>query len=73
MTNHSQYTVHLMNSIKGEKYMTPKDESHRSEGIQYVTGEQWRATTNSHQKNEVAGPKQKRCSVVDVSADGSKI
>ena len=53
--------------------MTPKDESHRSEGIQYVTGEQWRATTNSHQKNEVAGPKQKRCSVVDVSADGSKI
>ena len=37
MTNHSQYTVHLMNSIKGEKYMTPKDESHRSEGAQYAT------------------------------------
>ena len=37
------------------------------------TGEEWRATTNSSRKNEVAGPKWKRHSVVDVSAGKSKV
>ena len=36
-------------------------------------GEKWRTTTNSSRKNEVAGPEQKRCPVVDVSGDEIKI
>ena len=39
--------------------MTLKDESPRSEGVQFATGEEWRTTTNSSRKNEAAGPKQK--------------
>ena len=31
----------------------------RSEGVQYATGEQWRAITYSSRKNEAAGPKWK--------------
>ena len=31
--------------------MTPKDESRRSEGVQYAAGEEWR------RMNEAAGPK----------------
>ena len=53
--------------------MTPKDESLRSEGVQYATWEERRTTTNSPRKDEAAGPTQKRCSAVDVSADESKI
>ena len=53
--------------------MTLKDESPRSEGVQYATVEERRRTTNSLRKNEAAGPKWKRCSVVDVSGDESKI
>ena len=62
-----------MNCIKGQKYMTMKDEFPRSEGVQYATGEEQKTTTNSPRKNEVVGPKWKRCSVVDVSSDESKI
>ena len=61
-----------MNCIKGEKAMTLKDEYHRFESVQYVTGEEQR-TTNNPRKNELAGPKQIQLSVVDVSGDGSKI
>ena len=53
--------------------MTLEDEPLRSEGVIYATGEEWRAITNSSRKNEVAGPKWKRHSVVDVSGDESKI
>ena len=45
----------------------------RSEGVQYATREEYRAITNSSRKNEVAGPKQKQCSVVDVSGGESKV
>ena len=38
--------------------------------FQYATGEEWR---NSSRKNEKAEPKQKQCSVVDVSGDESKV
>ena len=57
----SQYTCHenLVNHIKGQKVMTLKEESPRSEGFQYATGEEQRGATNSPRKNEVAGPKQK--------------
>ena len=43
----------------------------RSEGVQYATGEEWRRTTISTKKNEVAGPKWKQRSVVDLSGDES--
>ena len=39
--------------------MTPQAEPPRLEGVQYATGEEQRAVTNSSRKNEVAGPKQK--------------
>ena len=42
----------------------------RLEGVQCATGEQQRAITNSSRSNEVAGPKQKLLSVVDVSGTG---
>ena len=42
-------------------------------GLKYATEEEWRRTTNSPRKNEVAEPKRKRHSVVDVSGDKSKI
>ena len=44
-----------------------------SEGVQYATGEEQRRTANSPRKNEVAGPKRKWWSVVDVSGDESKM
>ena len=36
-------------------------------------GKEWRAITYSSRKNEVDGPKQKQCPVVDVSGGESKI
>ena len=53
--------------------MTPNNESPRSEGVYYATGEEQRRITNSPRMNEVAGPKQIGCTVVDVSGDESKI
>ena len=35
--------------------MIPEDEHLRLEGDQHVTGEEWRAITNSSRKNDVAG------------------
>ena len=51
--------------------MMPENELPRLEFVQYVTHEEWRAITNSSKKNEVAGLKQKRCSLVDVSGGKS--
>ena len=45
-----------MNGMKRQKDMTLEDEPHRLEGIQYATGEEQKAITNSSKKNEVAGP-----------------
>ena len=61
-----------MNSMKRQKYMMPEGEPPRSEGVQYATGEEQRAITNSSRKKEVAGSKRKQCSVVDVSGGKSK-
>ena len=58
-----------MNCIKRHKDMTLKDESARSESVQYATGEEQRITTKSPRETEAAGPKQKHCSLVDVSGD----
>ena len=46
-----------MNSMKRQKDMTPEDETPRLEGVQYATGEEQRAITNSSRNNEVAGPR----------------
>ena len=53
--------------------MTVEDEPSRSEGVQYVAGEEWRVITNSPRKNEAAEPKQKWHSAVDVSGGESKV
>ena len=58
-----------MNSMKGQKDMTLKDELPTLVGAQYATGDQWR---NNSRKNEETEPKQKQHPVVDVSGDGSK-
>ena len=62
-----------MYSMKRQKDMTPEDEPPRSEGVQYATGEEQRAVGNSSRKNDVAGPKQERHSVVNVSGGESTV
>ena len=59
-----------INSMKGQKYRTLKDELPRSVGAQYATGDQWR---NNFRKNEEMEPKQKQYPVVDVTGDGRKV
>ena len=59
-----------MNSMKGQKNMTLKDEFPRSVGAQYDTGEEWR---NHFRKNEEMGPKQKQPPVVDGTDGRSKV
>ena len=56
-----------MNSMKGQKIMTLKDELPRLLGAQYATGEEWR---NNSRKSEEMEPKQKQCPVMDVTDDG---
>ena len=52
MANHSSAChEHPMSSMKKQKDMTPEDEPSSSEGVQYATGEEQRATTNSSRKN----------------------
>ena len=58
-----------MNSVRRQKEMPLEDEPH----IFHMTGEEQRAIMNSSRKNEAAGPKQKQCSVVDVSGGESKV
>ena len=43
------------------------------QAVQYATGKEWTAITNNLRKNEAVGPKQKWCSVVDVSGGESKV
>ena len=45
--------------MKSQKDMIPEDETPRSKGVQYGTGEELRAITKSSRKNEVDGPKGK--------------
>ena len=53
--------------------MTLEDEPPRPESVQYATGEEQRAITNSSRKNEAARPRQKRRSVVNVSGSESNV
>ena len=57
---------------KEERYDT-KRWAPRLEGVPHATREEQRAITNSFRKNEAAGPKWIRCSVVDVSGSESKV
>ena len=59
-----------MNNMKRKKDRTLKDESPRSVGAQYATGEQWR---NNSRKNERIEPKQKQHPVVNGTGDGTKV
>ena len=60
-SNTLQYSCHEnpMNTMKRQKGIMPEDEPPRLEGVQYATGEEWWAITNSSRKNELAGPKPK--------------
>ena len=72
--NSLQYCLeNPMNSMKKQKDMTPENEPLRSEGVQYATGEEQRAITNSSRKNEASGPKRKQCSVMNVSGGERKV
>ena len=62
-----------MYSMKRQNDMTLEDNPPRLEGVQYPTGEEWRAITNSSRKNEAAGPKRKQHSVMDASSGESKV
>ena len=59
-----------MNSMKGQKDMTQKDEPPRLVGVQYATGGK---QINSSRKNGEDKPKWKECPVVDVPGDESKV
>ena len=63
----------LMNSIKGQKDMAPKDESPRSEGVQDAPGKERRRSTNSPRMHEAPGPNWIWHTVVDVSGEERKI
>ena len=53
-----------MNSMERKK-----DELPSSVGAQYAAGDQWR---NNSRKNEETEPKQKQCTFVDETSDGTK-
>ena len=63
--------THSMDSMKRQKDMIPEDEPHQV-SIQYATGGDWKAITNSSRKNVAAWPKQKWYSVVNVSSGESE-
>ena len=58
------------NRMKNQKDMTLKDEPPRSIGVRYAAGKEWR---NRSIRNEEAEPKQKQCSVVDISGGENKV
>ena len=62
-----------IHSTNTETDMTPEGEPPRLEAVQYATGEEREAITNSSRKNEAVGPKQKWHSPIDVSGDKSKV
>ena len=59
-----------MNSMKGQKDKTLKDELPWLVGARFATGHQWR---NNSRKNVETEPKQKQLPVVDVTGDRSKV
>ena len=70
MNSMKRQNIYIYILLQKKKAHTP-----RSEGLQYASGEEQRTITinNSFRKNEAAGPKQKQCSVVNVSGGESKV
>ena len=63
-----------VNSMEKQKDMTPEDEPHRLVSVQYATGEEQRAITNSSTKNKAVGPSGNdaqlwMCLVIKVKSD----
>ena len=52
--------------MKRQKDVIADDKAPREKDVQYATGEEQRAITNSSRSNEMAAPKWKRHSVSDV-------
>ncbi|KAF7246946.1 Craniofacial development protein 2 [Varanus komodoensis] len=73
--NPLQYLCHEnpMDSSKRQKDVTPEDEPLRSEGVQYATGEEQRASTSSARKNEATGSRPKGHSVADLSGGERRV
>ena len=66
-----------MNSMRRKKDLTPENGPHKSEGVQYTTGKEQRAVTNSSSKNKAAGPRRNNAQwwmhlVVKVESDTVK-
>ena len=61
------------NSTKRQKDVTLEGERPQEGRCQYTTAEEWREITSSSRKNEAAGTKWERQSVVDVYGDESKV
>ena len=59
--------------MKRQKGMTPEDDPPRADGVQYATGEEQSAITNSSRKIEVVGPKRNQHSGMDVSGGEGKV
>ena len=59
--------------VKRQKDTTLEDKPPRLVGVQYATREEQRVITNRSRKKEVAGPKQKQCSAVDVSGGENQV
>ena len=59
-----------MNSMKGQKDWTLKDELPRSVGAQYANGDQWR---NNSRKTKETKTKQKQYPIVYVTDNRSKV
>ena len=62
-----------MDSMKRQKDMMAEDEPPRLKGVQYASGEELMTITNSSGKNDVAGPKRKQRSVVDMFGGENKV
>ena len=66
-----------MKSMKRQKYMTPEDDPHRLEGVQYATEQEYRAIANSSRKMKQLGQSVNdvrllMCLVVKVKPDAAK-
>ena len=61
-----------MGSMKRQKDMTPEDEPPGQKRGRAIGVEQ-RTDIDSSRQNEVAGPKQKQCLVVDISGGENKV
>ena len=62
------YLENPMGSMKKHNAMTSEDEPPRPESVQQCSAEEWGAITNSSRKNEVAGPKWKQYSAVEIAS-----